>query len=101
MRKFVVYWRSVVATSELIAFIDVEEVIAEIFQALGKKLRVGKSRTLGDAEVVGSPTPPANGRWSGDSRAMKSTNNVAVTFELIMIVGREAGRNVLGSKSFA
>src|SRR5579862_563535 len=101
MRKFVSGDCGVIAARELVAFVDVKEGVAEIFQPLAEEFCVGESRTFGKAKIIGGPAPPSDGSRSADSRRVKFADSRSVGFELRMIIGREAGDNALGGKALA
>src|SRR5581483_808181 len=69
-----------------IAFVDVEVVVAKVFQILGKPLGVGGCVSLREAKVIGGPTPPSPGRRGRDARIVQETNGFSVSLELRMVI---------------
>src|SRR5580692_6113102 len=95
VRKVSRIWGDVFSPCVLVAFVHVEDVVAERFQMLRFPLSIGQSRSLIQPEIISGPTPPAHqcrGRGSG---MMNLSNQRAIGFELVMVIRGQAEEHTL------
>ena len=81
---------SIFTARELVAFVDVEDVIAEGLQVLGFPGSVGKRGRFIQAEVIRRPAPPAEQRRSGDTGVVDLPDQGTVGFQLMVVIRAHA-----------
>src|SRR5579864_3436955 len=64
---------------------------------LGLPVRIGQGLALVDRAVKGCPTPPTDGSLSGDTRVVQTSNRVAVSQQLMVVVRPGLEHEALGN----
>src|SRR5215472_3657492 len=88
----------VLAARILVALVDMEVGVAEVFQILREPFCIGKSRGLIEAEIISGPAPPSGNARPVHAGVMQFSDRPSIRLKLLMIIRANADKQRLGRK---